>query len=60
LIAYLKTLPNGAKVIIFSNTIKASKRIQFFIESMEHKCSILHSHMEQKQRLTKLERFKKS
>jgi superfamily II DNA/RNA helicase len=60
LVCYLKSLPVGAKIIIFGNTIKVSKRIQFFLDSLGYKCSNLHSHMEQKLRLTKLERFKKS
>jgi superfamily II DNA/RNA helicase len=31
LICYLKDLPAGCKTIVFSNTIKACKRIQYFI-----------------------------
>jgi superfamily II DNA/RNA helicase len=54
LICYLKSLPPQSKTIIFANTIKVSRRIQFFLSSLDYKCTALHSHMEQKQRLTKL------
>lgn len=60
MIAYLRDLPKNSKAIIFANTIKASKRVQFFVEHAGIRNSTLHSHMIQKQRLTKLEKFKKS
>lgn len=54
MLCYLKQLPPNSKTIIFTNTIKASKRVQFFIESAGIKSLTLHSHMIQKQRLKKL------
>lgn len=60
MVCYLRDLPPNSKAIIFTNTIKASKRVQFFIQHAGIRNSILHSHMIQKQRLTKLEKFKKS
>jgi superfamily II DNA/RNA helicase len=60
LICYLNTLPRDVKIIIFANTIKVSRRIQFFLQSLDYKTANLHSHMEQKMRMNKLERFKKS
>lgn len=54
IISYLKELPVGSKIIIFSNTIKSCKRIQFFVESFGMENVSLHSHMQQKQRLKKL------
>jgi len=41
-------------VIIFGNTIKVCKRIQFFVESFGYETVNLHSHLQQKQRLKKL------
>lgn len=60
MVCYLRELPTGSKVIVFSNTIKACKRIQYFIESFGMQVVNLHSHMQQKQRLKKLEKFKSS
>lgn len=60
MLCYLKNLSPGSKTIIFANTIKSSKRVQFFVEAAGFKNLTLHSHMIQKQRLKKLEQFKKS
>jgi ATP-dependent RNA helicase DDX24/MAK5 len=59
-ISYLQGLPAGSKTIVFSNTIKSCRRVQFFIEAFGMEAVSLHSHMQQKQRLKKLEKFKKS
>jgi ATP-dependent RNA helicase DDX24/MAK5 len=60
MICYLQDLPANAKCIVFSNTIKSCKRIQFFLEAFGMEILNLHSHMQQKQRLKRLEKFKKS
>lgn len=60
MVCYLSELPVNSKTIIFSNTIKACRRIQFFVESFGFETVNLHSHMQQKQRLKRLEKFKKS
>jgi ATP-dependent RNA helicase DDX10/DBP4 len=60
LVSYLKELPVCSKTIVFSNTIKACRRIQYFVEAFGMKTVNLHSHMQQKQRIQKLEKFKRS
>ena len=60
LLCYLLSLPPQAKAIIFANTIRACRRIQFFIDSFGLRCLHLHSHMQQRQRLKKVDQFKKS
>lgn len=45
---------------MFTNTIRASKRVKFFMDAAGLKSVSLHSHMMQKQRLEKLEKFQKS
>lgn len=60
MLCYIQELSENKKIIIFGNTIKASKRIQFYIKSIGYKSVLLHSHMLQKQRLMKLEKFKRS
>jgi ATP-dependent RNA helicase DDX24/MAK5 len=60
MICYLQSLPLHSKTIIFANTIKSCRRMQFFVDSFAIPALNLHSHMQQKQRLKKLDKFKKS
>lgn len=60
LICYLQSLPPQSKTIVFANTIKCCRRMQFFVDSFAIPALNLHSHMQQKQRLKKLDRFKNS
>lgn len=51
ILSYLSELEDKSKVIIFTNTIRALKRVKFFLELAGHKLLSLHSHMIQKRRL---------
>jgi len=60
LVCYLDSLRKSsptAKTIIFTNTIKASKLVSETLVLLEYANLVLHSNMQQRQRLSKLDRF---
>lgn len=60
LVCYLDNVRKSnptAKVIVFTNTIKASKLVSETLTLLEYPNLVLHSNMQQRQRLTKLDRF---
>lgn len=60
LLCYLNDrLEKQKKVIIFTNTIKVSKRLAEMLTLLKYPNQVLHSFMQQRQRLNKLDNFNK-